>query len=66
MMLIVGYYAAATLLCAAIYFLFGDSLTANQLYVVSLVACLGFLLPVALLARRAFLRRPNRFGRDVE
>jgi len=63
---VVGYYVIATLVSGAIYILFRDSLTRTQLYVASLIACLVVLLPVALLARRAFMQRPNRFGRDVE
>jgi hypothetical protein len=63
---LVMFYAATVLVCAAIYIVFGGSLTQMQLYVVSFVTCLAILIPIVVLANRALKAKPNRYGRDVE
>jgi uncharacterized membrane protein len=58
-------YSVLTLICAAVYTLFRDSLSRTQLYFVSVGICLAVLL-LLMATKRIMKSKPHWYGRDVE
>lgn len=59
-------YAVLTLICAAVYTMFRDSLSRTQLYFLSVGVSLAVLIPLLLVTKRVMKSKPHRYGRDVE